>query len=158
MRLLYGVVFVFAIVASVSEDQKSPRRSSTPIRLFVSAPRSDSGLLPFDQKPKEDSAKDLQRAIKARLSRGVALFSKAIATFTNDKADADVTIEVVDRVARGDNRIVNLRVLAGSEEFNISGTNDDSDWSDAADDAAKQIIDWLTLNRHRLATPREGSR
>lgn len=70
---------------------------------------------------------------------------------------ADVIIEVLGRemdAKDSDLRTVHLRVSVGSYVQMVDGLDDDSDWSDAAGNAAKQIRRWIYANYDQVVKGR----
>src|SRR5262249_36558633 len=95
---------------------------------------------------RDEAVKDMREALR----------HKAGLAIVDERADADVLVEVVDREARespeggfggvsvtslGD-KIIRLHVVSGDEEVDIKGIGPGS-WSRAAKDAADRVLKWV---------------
>ncbi|MFN8575097.1 MAG: hypothetical protein U0132_23795 [Gemmatimonadaceae bacterium] len=123
------------------QAQRAPETTEA-IHVFVFTAPPDAGLVPFDQKDREDSVHDLRRALGRRLPGWTAL--------VRERSDGEVLVEVMGRERKGDDRTVHLRLNVGDQTLTLDGTNDDRDWSDAAGNAARRIAGWFKTNERQL--------
>jgi hypothetical protein len=139
MVLAVPAVLLFVSIQPAADTRAKPVAA---ISVFVRVPPGDDGLVPIDQQERQDSANDLTKALRKRLAKDTRLATTA--------EDANVFVDVMGRDRDGDDRIVRLRVRVGTITTTVDGLNDDSDWSDAAGDAAKKIADWLRVNNDHI--------
>jgi hypothetical protein len=88
---------------------------------------------------RQDSAKDI-------ISR---MFSSSVWRPVEFENQAAVTIEVIKREARDNERIVHVRLIAGDFNAEIQAVGDES-WGDAAGQLAKRLDAWGKENAQRL--------
>lgn len=149
-RSIYWLALVLAYVCSAtglaSQAPSSAGPLSRPIAVYVFTAQP-KGLIPFDQRTREESVKHLQNSLGDELP-------KKLATVTPLADGVDVTVEVLGRKADGHDLMLYLRVRVGNEAFDVEGLNDDNHWNDAAHDASEKIAEWLKVNEDFLQARR----
>jgi hypothetical protein len=139
-------VLAFAIVVALSASMSAQSAVTAPIGVYVFTAQP-AGLVPFDLKDREESVRHLLRSLNGKLPKKIA----ALSTLSEN---ADVMVEVLGRKADGDDIALHLRVRVGEDTLNVDGVNDDGHWSDAANDGAKKIAEWLNVNREQIQARR----
>lgn len=128
-------------------------QSPAPVRVYIHASRPTEGFIGTDQREREDSAKDLTRAMAQRFAPQLFVRRHPPILVVPVRPDADVIVDVTSRQATGDTRIVRATLRVGEAIFPIEGSDDDGDWSDAAKDLGKRIASWIMDNRTRIRQP-----
>jgi hypothetical protein len=152
-----------ALMASLSwagavNAQKQKKDQLTSIRVFVAAGSSSTGFVDPGHEELTDSIADLKKA----------LAQKKVITLVDERGSADIIAQVVGRgftgtgtelATQGEPRfaIVRVTLSAGDYTTTIDGHNDGrllGAWRTAANDAARQIEEWIRDNRDKLLARR----
>lgn len=138
-----------------------------PIRVWVYAQQPDGGFVDKDSERRADSAKDLKRALEDE--DGIEL--------VDDRKRADVLLEVISSAMEATGERIGTRVplfgrvssessdevkdktvraviRVGDYEHEVVGKTDGLRWRDAANDAAKQVKDWVKDNAEMVIAQR----
>lgn len=144
------ILLLLIELATLDAWQRKPAAIG-PIRLFVYASRPTTGFVLPSQKDRDDSAKDLTRALKFAVAPQWMSLKPRLAVVVKTKETAEIVIDIVGREAKTDDiRIVRAVMAIGDTTVEIEGMDDDADWSDAAGNLCNRIVAWLTNNRERI--------
>jgi hypothetical protein len=137
--LIAGVLLMVATL-------QSPDRSPTTVRVFVFTETAASGTPTPDETERLEAVTDMRDALKKK--KGL--------TVVNDRADANVVMEVTGRerreepaggfggksITRMGDTIIRVRVKSGEDEAELKGMGLGT-WGRAANDAAERFLKWI---------------
>jgi hypothetical protein len=136
MRCFLALSLSLVLGASMvaAKDKTDPR-----FTIFVVAGGTRGTGFTDPDIARQDSAKDI-------ISK---MFSSSVWRPVEFENQAAVTIEVINREAHDDERIVHVRLIAGDFDMEMQVVGDES-WSDAAGKLAKRLDSWGRENAQRL--------
>ena len=137
---------ILALILAAALAAQATDKGTT-VRVFVFTPTANASSAPSpDEQGRLDAVRDMREALERK--KGI--------TLVDDRADANVTMEVVGReqreepsggfggksITRMGDTIIRLRVRAGDEESDIKGMGQGT-WGRAAKDAADRFVKWI---------------
>ena len=132
------------ILAAALAGQATDKGTS--VRVFIFTQTASASASSPEERGRLDAVRDMREALERE--KGITLVS--------DRAEANVTMEVVGReqreepsggfggksITRMGDTIIRLRVKAGDEESDIKGMGRGT-WGRAAKDAADRFVKWI---------------
>jgi hypothetical protein len=138
------IPYVLTLVLLLSPSQ-DPDKMST-VRAYVFTDTSASGESSPEERGRLDAVRDMREALAKK--KGI--------TIVDDRADATLFVEVVDReqgeeptgpfggksITKMGDTIIRLHIRSAKDEADIKGLGQGS-WGRAAKDAAERILKWI---------------
>ena len=134
------------LLAAALAAQATDTRTTVRVFVFTETAAAAGAAPSPDERGRLDAVRDMQEALERK--KGITLVS--------ERADANVTMEVVGReqreepggafggkaITRMGDTIIRLRVRTGSDESDIKGMGQGT-WGRAARDAADRFVKWI---------------
>jgi len=146
---MLALVLALALVSPQGADKL------TTVRAYVFTATSSSGQPSEEERGRVDAVREMREALAKK--KGISV--------VDDRADATLLVEVVDReqgdepsggfggmsVTKMGDTIIRLHIRSGDHESDIKGMGQGT-WSRAAKDAADRILKWIA----RREPPRDA--
>lgn len=146
--LVVGAALAVLVPVPPASALPTDANKPPPIRIHVHAARPADDFTPIDLRDRQDSARDVAKHLKRLSGFGTRL--RSVLRVADTPEDADVVVNVTGREARDELRTINAVLVVKGRTFALTGTNDDSDWSDAGRDLAERLVQWVRDNRVRI--------
>jgi hypothetical protein len=137
-------MLALALVALMTMSQGADKLTS--VRAYVFTATSPSGQTSDEERGRLDAVREMREALAKK--KGISV--------VDDRADATLVVEVIDREQRDEpaggfggksitkmgDTIIRLHVRSGDHESDIKGMGQGT-WGRAAKDAAERILKWI---------------